>query len=79
MRLKENKTNPETIEIKNYRQEVLNSASLDLEWIPYEGQYQHSKTKIFAAAYCTNWGERIVFHISRYKSPNPEKSHQKHH
>ena len=39
------------IEIKNYRQEVLNSASLDLEWVSYKGEYQHSKTKIFAAAF----------------------------
>lgn len=74
MRQEEKKINAEIIEIKNYRQEVLNSASLDLEWVPYKGQYQHSKTTIFAAAFCTNWGERIVLHMSKYKSPNPEKS-----
>ncbi|WP_458746097.1 DNA polymerase domain-containing protein [Candidatus Nitrosocosmicus sp. T] len=63
-------------EIKSYRNEVINSASLDLEWVPYKGKYQHSKTKIFAAAFCTNWGERIVLHISKYETPNcpyPEK------
>lgn len=70
----EKSINIDIIEIKNYRQEVLNSASLDLEWIPYTGQYQHSKTQIFAAAFCTNWGERIVLHISKYSSYNPEKS-----
>ncbi len=62
------------IEIKNYIQEILNSASLVLEWLSYKGQYQHSNTQIFAAAFCTNWGERIVLHISKYKTPNPEKS-----
>jgi DNA polymerase elongation subunit (family B) len=64
-------------EIKSYRQEVLNSASLDLEWIPYKGQYQHSKTQIFAAAFCTSWGERIVLHISKYQNLHtlyPEKA-----
>ena len=68
---------PETRETKCYRHEVLNSASLDLEWIPYTGKYQHSKTHVFAAAFCTNWGERIVLHISNYsKNHNqyPEKA-----
>lgn len=63
-------------EIKSYRNEVINSASLDLEWVSYKGTYQHSKTKIFAAAFCTNWGERIVLHISKYEKPDcpyPEK------
>lgn len=63
-------------EIKSYRNEVLNSASFDLEWAPYKGKYQHSKTKIFAAAFCTNWGERIVLHHSKYEKLNylyPEK------
>lgn len=63
--------------IESYRDEVLNSASIDLEWIPYEGKYQHSKTHIFAAAICTNWGERIVLHLSQYqnsKVQNPEKA-----
>ncbi len=50
--------------IESFRDEVLNSASMDLEWIPYRGKYLHSKTQIFAAAFCTNWGERIVLHIS---------------
>ncbi len=67
----------ELLKIESYREEVLNSASLDLEWIPYAGKYQHHKTQIFAAAFCTNWGERIVLHISNYrhddKDQNPEK------
>ena len=62
------------IKIKSYRNEVLNSASMDLEWLPYVGKYEHSKTQIFAAAFCTNWGERIVLYISRYKDQkNPER------
>jgi DNA polymerase elongation subunit (family B) len=64
-------------EIKSYRSEVLNSASLDLEWVPYKGKYQHGKTRIYAAAFCTSWGERIVLHISNYnesKFSNPEKA-----
>jgi DNA polymerase elongation subunit (family B) len=64
-------------EIKSHRNEVLNSSSLDLEWVPYKGKYQHGKTKIYAAAFCTNWGERIVLHISNYnesKFSNPEKA-----
>ncbi len=63
-------------EIKSYRNEVINSSSIDLEWFPYKGNYQHSKTKIFAAAFCTNWGERIVLHLSKYEKLNylyPEK------
>ena len=57
------------------RPEVRKSASIDLEWIPYKGKYQHTKTKIFAACFCTSWGERIVLHISRYSTnPNPEKA-----
>jgi DNA polymerase elongation subunit (family B) len=66
----------EIVEIKSYRNEVINSASLDFEWISYKGTYQHSKTKIYAAAFCTNWGERIVLHISKYEKPGcpyPEK------
>ena len=64
-------------EIKSHRKEVLSSASLDLEWVPYKGKYQHGKTKIYAAAFCTNWGERMVLHISNYNESeffNPEKA-----
>jgi hypothetical protein len=67
----------EVIEIKSSRNEVINSASIDIEWVSYQGKYQHSKTKIYAAAFCTNWGERIVLHISNYSPsefPNPEKA-----
>ena len=61
--------------IENYRDEVKDSASIDLEWIPYTGRYQHNKTKIFAACFCTNYGDRIVLHISRYSNDaNPEKA-----
>jgi len=61
--------------IESYRPEVKDSASFDLEWIPYKGKYGHAKTKIFAACFCTNWGERIVLHSSRYSSsPNPERA-----
>jgi len=69
--------NKEPLKIESYRDEVLNSASLDLEWIPYQGKYEHSKTQIFAAAFCTNWGERIILHISNYKNTQtlyPEKA-----
>ena len=31
--------------IRSYRDEVINSASFDLEWIPIKGKYQHNKTK----------------------------------
>jgi hypothetical protein len=50
--------------IESYRDEVINSASFDLEWIPFKGKYQHNKTRIYAASFCTNWGERIILHIS---------------
>jgi DNA polymerase family B len=61
--------------IQSHRPEVKDSASIDLEWIPYKGKYEHDKTNIFAACFCTNWGDRIVLHISRYSSsPNPEKA-----
>src|SRR5215472_12246908 len=61
--------------IDSNRPEVKDSASIDLEWIQYEGRYEHTKTKIFAASFCTNWGDRIVLYISRYSDrPNPEKA-----
>jgi DNA polymerase I len=61
--------------IESDRLEVRDSASIDLEWIPYKGKYEHTKTKIFAACFCTNWGDRISVHISRYSDrPNPEKA-----
>ncbi len=61
------KKQPSQLKIESYRDEVLNSASIDLEWLSYQGKYEHSKTQIFAGAFCTNWGERIVLHISKYK------------
>ena len=61
--------------IESDRPEVKDSASFDLEWNPYKGKYEHTKTKIFTTCFCTNWGERIVLHISRYSdTPNPEKA-----
>src|ERR671919_1803903 len=63
------------LKIESYRDEVINSASFDLEWIPFKGKYQHDKTKVYAACFCTNWGERIVLHISRYADMvSPEKA-----
>jgi DNA polymerase, archaea type len=62
-----------SLKIESYQPEVLNSASIDLEWSPYKGKYSHEKTRIFAACFCTNWGERIVLHISDYLClENPE-------
>ena len=63
--------------IQSYRDEVLNSSSLDLEWVPYNGKYEHDKTQIYAAAFCTNWGERIVLHISNYLYLEGEKPIEK--
>jgi DNA polymerase, archaea type len=61
--------------IESHRPEVEKSSSMDIEWIPYNGKYAHDKTKIFAACFCTNGGERVVLHISGYSDkPNPEKA-----
>lgn len=61
--------------IGSYRDEVINSASFDLEWIPFKGKYRHDITKIYAASFCTNWGERIVLHISRHANKvSPERA-----
>ena len=58
---------------------VQNSAAIDLEWIPFDGEYTHDKTRITSAAFCTNQGKRIVLHISRFKQyPNPEGKLIKH-
>jgi hypothetical protein len=58
---------------------VQNSAAIDLEWMPFEGEYGHDKTRITSAAFCTNQGKRIVLHISRFKQhPNPERKLIKH-
>ena len=38
-----------------------------MEWIPFTGPYWHNKTRILAASFCTNTGERIVLHINNYK------------
>jgi hypothetical protein len=52
---------------------VRNSASVDLEWMPYNGEYSHEKTRLTAAAFCTNLGTKIVLHISQFeKYANPE-------
>ena len=43
---------------------VENSAAIDLEWLPFEGEYSHDNTRITSAAFCTNRGKRIVlFHV----------------
>jgi len=61
--------------IESDRLEVKDSAAFDLEWIPYKGRYEHYKTKVYAACFCTNLGQRIVLHISRYPdSLDPEKN-----
>src|SRR4051812_29630159 len=55
---------------------VRNSFSVDFEWLPYKGIYSHEKTKLTAAAFCTNQGTRIVLHISQFEKlsyPNPER------
>jgi hypothetical protein len=54
---------------------IKNSASIDLEWTPYKGEYNHEKTKITAAAFCTNLGTKIVLHISQFEkySITPER------
>jgi len=71
----ETETSQRVPKIESYRDEVINSASFDLEWIPFKGKYEHNKTKIYAACFCTNWGERIVLHISRYSDKvNPERA-----
>ena len=46
---------------------VKESVSFDMEWIPFTGPYSHNKTKILAASFRTNNGERIVLHINNYK------------
>jgi|tagenome__1003787_1003787.scaffolds.fasta_scaffold20982569_2 DNA polymerase I len=46
---------------------VRDSVSFDMEWIPFTGPYWHHKTRILAASFCTNTGERIVLHINNYK------------
>jgi hypothetical protein len=53
-----------------------NSASIDFEWLPYKGVYSHEKTKLTAAAFCTNQGTKIILHISQFEKlsyPNPER------
>jgi DNA polymerase I len=54
---------------------IRNSASIDLEWIPYKGEYSQEKTRLTAAAFCTNQGTKIVLYISHFEkhSANPEK------
>ena len=53
---------------------VQNTATIDLEWIPFDGEYSHDKTRITSAAFCTNEGKRIVLHISMFKEyPDPER------
>jgi DNA polymerase elongation subunit (family B) len=65
-----------SIKINSNNKLVRNSASIDFEWLPYKGVYSHEKTKLTAAAFCTNEGTRIVLHISQFEKlsyPNPER------
>jgi DNA polymerase elongation subunit (family B) len=63
-----------SIKINSNNKLVRNSTSIDLEWLPYKGIYSHDKTRLTAAAFCTNQGTRIVLHISLFeKYPNPER------
>jgi len=65
--------------INNNNPLVENSAAIDLEWLPFEGEYSHDNTRITSAAFCTNTGKRIVLRISRFKQyPNPERKLIKH-
>jgi hypothetical protein len=50
----------------NQLEEVKNSASIDLEWIPFKGRYEHDKTRIFAASFCSSVGESTALHVSDY-------------
>ena len=64
------------LKISSNNKLVRNSASVDFEWLPYKGVYSHEKTRLTAAAFCTNQGTRIVLHISQYEKssyPNPER------
>ncbi len=58
------------LEIYSNRSEVDNSTSYDSEWVRYKGTYEHSKTKLFAASFCTNLGKRIVLHSAYYAKDN---------
>ena len=49
--------------IRSYRDEVINSASFDLEWIPFKGKYRHNITKIYAASFVQIGGKEL-FYIS---------------
>jgi hypothetical protein len=65
-----------SIKISSNNKLVRNSASIDFEWLPYKGVYSHEKTKLTAAAFCTNQGTSIVLHISQFEKlphPNPER------
>jgi DNA polymerase, archaea type len=65
-----------SLKISSNNKLVRNSASIDFEWLPYKGVYSHKKTKLTAAAFCTNQGTRIVLHISQFEKlphPNPER------
>lgn len=66
---------PFLTEIKSDRPEVSNSATFDLEWCKFKGRYEHSKTEIIAASFCSYWGEKIGLHISWYAcSEDSEKA-----
>jgi hypothetical protein len=65
-----------SLDIYNNNRLVRNSCSIagDLEWIPYSGVYNHDKTRLVAAAFCTHLGTKLTSHISSFKKPpNPER------
>ena len=51
--------------IESDRPEVKDSASIDLEWIPYKGKYEHTKTKNFCEHAFVLIGVKGLYYISR--------------
>jgi hypothetical protein len=63
-----------SLDIYNNNSLVRNSCSIDLEWIPYSGEYSHEKTRLVAAAFCNHLGTKLILHILNFeKHPDPEK------
>jgi DNA polymerase elongation subunit (family B) len=63
-----------SLEIYSVNKLVRDSAAIDLEWSVYTGVYNHEKTGLISASFCTNLGIRIVLHISQFQCyPHPER------